>query len=133
MSAHLPDWASTIPGFDSSGWWCPIVCMGVAPNQHAVELLGIVFDQEPGSGIGGLHWSPAPGRITPEMLTKEEHEALVASGTRGTSTGRRGSINSTCPNPDCARTVRIPRDRWSRILENARSVEPPWVDLSLYG
>lgn len=41
--SELPDWVKAIPGFDPTGLWVPIVCIGAASPWHPLELIGIYF------------------------------------------------------------------------------------------
>lgn len=132
---ELPDWAANVAGFDPNGWWAAIVCThrDDGPERREMSLISICFEHTNGNG---LHYVACPfvhlERIDPGVVDKPKRQGDRPSLER-THTSTRGSMNFTCPDLTCGRSPRIPRAQWGEILENARRVDAPWIDLSLLG
>lgn len=136
MSA-LPEWATTLPGFDPERWHLPIVCTG--RGSHAAELLGLIFDDGAGVRWAGLHVTRGERRelSDTERADREASPVRLADPERPSSlrrladTTRPGSINFACP--ACGRTPRVPPDAWEKYVAGVQRVAVPWADVSALG
>lgn len=130
MTASLPEWCSTVAGFDPESWWRPIVCTG--RGVHRLEFLGLIFDH---AESGQVHWTGGqvlresdPGVAGMRLWQTDETTPDELDHIRALN--GQGSMHIRCPQ-GC--TPRIPREEWGRIVERVRRVEVAWLDVSLYG
>lgn len=111
----VPAWVTELPGFDVSGHWCAIICTDA--GQHALEVLGLVFEHAEGRG---RHYG-GPGISTPRQVDADGNVYVPdvppdAPPLRVPRSSLPGSITFDCP--ACDRTPRVPREKWSRIAES---------------
>jgi hypothetical protein len=127
VSADLPEWTSSLVGFDPSRRWWAIACTG--NGTHRFEVLAVAYQRDdwPTWHVAGPHIGTSErvdrdgtpnGAIHPDLGVREA-----------------GSKPAVCP--VCGRTKRLPLVEWAVTIAKLTDHDPagddglpPFLDLS---